>query len=112
VTNLAGWRRALLDRHQVLAGRHRALEDRPGDLVELREHHEELQEHQAALAEFQTALQDARPDERHSLSLASVLESAEVMLVEAGRAVENARQAWRRATEVYQKVRDMLDREE
>lgn len=112
MTNPIRRRRALLDRHGVLAGRHRALKEQPGQLVELREHYEVLQEHQAALAEFQTALRNAPPDERHALSLADALESAEGMLVEAGRAVEDARQAWRRATEVYQRVRDMLDREE
>jgi tetratricopeptide (TPR) repeat protein len=110
--NLPQRRRMLLDRHAFFDGRHRALKSRPGQLLELREHHEELQEHQAALAAFETALQDAPPDERRALSVATALEAAEVMLVEAGRAVDAARQAWRRATEVYQKVRDMLDREE
>lgn len=81
-------------------------------LHELREHHEELQEHQAALAEYQTALAGEPPVERDALTLATTLAAAEVMLVEAGRAADEAREAWRRATDVYKKVRDLLDRQE
>lgn len=81
-------------------------------LHELREHHEELQEHHAALAEYQSALATLPPVERNALSVATTLASAEVMLVEAGRAVDAARHAWRRATDVYKKVRDMLDRQD
>jgi hypothetical protein len=81
-------------------------------LHELREHHEELQEHHAALEVYQTTLARLSPIERNALSLASTLADAEIMLVEAGRASDQAREAWRRATDVYKKVRDMLDREE
>jgi hypothetical protein len=81
-------------------------------LHELREHHEELQEHHAALADYQTGLAELPPVERDALTLATTLEAAEVMLVEAGRAVDQAREAWRRATDVYKKVRDLLDHQE
>jgi hypothetical protein len=81
-------------------------------LHELREHHEELQEHHGALAEYETALGELPPGDRTALTLATQLEAAEVMLVEAGRATDQAREAWRRATDVYKKVRDLLDREE
>lgn len=81
-------------------------------LHDLREHHEEVQEHHSALGEYQTALRELPRGERDALSLATTLASAEVMLVEAGRAAHEARDAWRRATEVYKKVRNMLDRQE
>ena len=81
-------------------------------LHDLREHHEELQEHHGALAEYQTALADLPPVERDALTLATTLAAAEVMLVEAGRAADRAREAWRRASDVYKKVRELLDREE
>lgn len=128
-------RRSLLAAQAALEARHRALgaadagvdSDRQGpgeasgqsapkpgvtQLHELREHHEELQEHHAALTEYQTALAGLPPVERDALSVAATLASAEVMLVEAGRAVDQARDAWRRATDVYKKVRHMLDRQE
>jgi len=128
-------RRSLLTAHAALEARHRALSvadagvnsgrqapreaSRPGagkpgmsQLHELREHHEALQEHHAALAEYQSALATLPPVERDALSVATTVASAEVMLVEAGRAVDEARDAWRRATDVYKKVRDMLDRQE
>jgi tetratricopeptide (TPR) repeat protein len=134
-------RRALLDAQARLEERHAALvapqvsagrsgsgqAPRPGSgqaprldsgqaagpqLHELREHHEDLQEHHTALADYQSALDDLSPTERDALSLGKALTSAEVMLLEAGRAVDEAREAWRRATDVYKKVRDILDREE
>jgi hypothetical protein len=112
--------------HAALEARHRELgaadaarrsgrqEGQPAmpQLHELREHHEELQDHQTALADYQTGIASLAPVERDALTLATTLEAAEVMLVEAGRAVDEAREAWRRATEVYKKVRDLLDREE
>jgi hypothetical protein len=128
----AGRRRSLLAAHAGLEERHRhinvtdvgagpARQDKQASappsreapqLHELREHHEELQEHHAALAAYQTELAELPPVERNALSLASALDSAEVMLVEAGRAADEAREAWRKATDVYKKVRDMLDREQ
>jgi hypothetical protein len=119
-------RGALLAAHAALEARHRELGvgdagtvsgrqgGQPGlpQLHELREHHEELQEHHGALAEYETALGELPPGDRTALTLATQLEAAEVMLVEAGRAADQAREAWRRATDVYKKVRDLLDREE
>jgi hypothetical protein len=113
-------RHATLVARKVSAGRTGSEQaSRPGSgqaagpqLHELREHHEELQEHHGALVDYQSALDDLSPTERDALSLAKALSSAEVMLVEAGRAVDEAREAWRRATAVYKKVREMLDREE
>lgn len=110
-TNLPNRRRELTARHAALERHHRALRDRPGELLEQREHHEALKEHQADLAVYETAVQHRSPDERHALSLAKTLEQAEVMLAESGRAVEQGRRAWDHATRVYQKVRELLDKD-
>jgi hypothetical protein len=110
--NLAGQRQRLLDDHARLQGRHREVIREGAQLHDLREHHEELQEHHSALAAHETSLSDLPPADRIQLSLATTIEAAETMLVETARAVDEARNAWRKATSVYQKVRNMLDREE
>lgn len=110
--NWARDRQTLLEAHMRLENRHHALARESAQLHELREHHENLQAHHDALAAYETALSAGSPLERTQLTLVRTIEATEVMLVETARLVEQAREAWRQATKVYQKVRNMLDREE
>jgi hypothetical protein len=98
--------------HSALQARHREILAEPAQLHELREHHENLQAHHSDLAGYETALASLPPPERTRFTLMPTIEATEVMLTEAAKAVEDAREAWRKATKMYQTVRNMLDRED
>jgi hypothetical protein len=104
--------RKLLADHSSLQAQHRQLQTEPAQLHELREHHENLQAHHSDLADYETALASLPPPERTRFTLIPTIEATEVMLTEAAKAVEDAREAWRKATKMYQTVRNMLDRED
>jgi hypothetical protein len=102
----------LLRDHSALEAQHRHLRAEAAQLHELREHHENLQAHHSALADYETTLATYPPADRTRFTLMTTIEATEVMLTEAAKAVEDAREAWRKATKMYQTVRNMLDRED
>jgi hypothetical protein len=104
--------RKLLADHSSLQAQHRQLLAAQAQLHELREHHENLQSHHSDLANYETELASLPPPERTRLTLMPTIEATEVMLTEAAKVVEDAREAWRKATKMYQTVRNMLDRED
>ena len=104
--------RKLIEDHAALQAQHRQLLAEPAQLHELREHHENLQAHHNDLAEYQTTLASLPPPDRMRFTLMLTIETTEVMLTEAAKAVEDAREAWRKATKMYQSVRNILDRED
>jgi hypothetical protein len=104
--------RKLLEDHAARQAQHRELQAASAQLHELREHHENLQAHHTDLANYETALASLPPADRTRFTLMPTIEATEVMLTEAAKAVEDAREAWRKATKMYQTVRNMLDRED
>lgn len=103
-------RDAIVDRHAQLSEQHELLRDRGSALLEHREHRDELLEHREAIAQFHHDLQPLTGTQRERLDLGRVAGETDDMLTETLAAIEHAREAWKRATDAWQRVREKLGR--
>lgn len=103
-------RAQLIDAHAELSENHSRLRDLPNALVEQREHRDALIEHRERLADFHRDV-EAGPDSlKQRLEIPRVRQETEQMLGETLATIEASRQAWKRATEAWQRVREQLDK--
>ncbi len=108
--DLSSRRAALVDAHEVLSEQHEELRNEDSALLAHREHRDALIEHRDALARYTRDLAPLPESQRQRLGLARLGEAAEEMLTETLAAIDQAREAWKRATDAWHRVREKLDR--
>jgi hypothetical protein len=109
-SDLPSRRAELIDAHAELSENHSRLREEPNALVAQREHRDALMEHRDALAEFQQEVEAGPEPLRQRLQIPKAREATEQMLGETLATIEQSRQAWKRATDTWQRVREQLDK--
>lgn len=109
-TDLPRRRAELIDAHARLSEAHSRLRDQPNALIEQREHRDALVEHRDALADFHRDVEAASEGLRQRLDIPKATQETEQMLGETLAAIQASREAWKRATDAWQRVREQLDK--
>lgn len=102
-------RAALLEAQDALNERHVELRGRDAAVTDQRQHRDALIEQRDALASFHADLASLPEAQQARLQLTRAAAEVDTLLTETLASIERGREAWKRATDAWQRVRDRLD---